>query len=75
MAKEIKMTVVEELGVLHETDNSKLVFSITDVNGVEKYDIRQYFMKKDDTEWQMGKGIRLTEDEMKELVKLAKKIK
>ena len=75
MAKEIKMTVVEEIGTITETENSKLVFRITDVNGVQKYDIRNLYMKKDDTEWQNGKGIRLTEEELKELVKLAKKIK
>lgn len=75
MAKEIKMTVIEELGVISETENSRIVLSITEVNGVQKYDIRQNYKKKDDEDWQTGKGIRLTEEEMKELAKLVKKIK
>lgn len=75
MAKDIEMKVVKEIGTLSEVENAKVMVSITEVNGVEKYDIRQYYKKKDDKEFQIGKGIRLTEDEMKELVKLAKKIK
>lgn len=75
MAKEIVMNVVEEIGTITESENSKLVLRVTEVNGVEKYDIRNLYMKKTDTEWQNGKGIRLTAEELKELCKLAKKIK
>ena len=75
MAKDIEMKIVKEIGTLSEVDNSKIMLALTEVNGVQKYDIRQYYKKKDDKEFQVGKGIRLTEDEMKELVKLAKKIK
>lgn len=64
---EFKMKTIKEIGVVAESEKNKLVLSITEVNGVEKYDLRNYFMKKDSEEWQMGKGVRMTEDELYKL--------
>ena len=75
MAKDIKITIIKEIGIISETKNSKIVLGITEVNGVEKYDLRGYYKKKDSDEWQFGKGIRLTEEELFNLGDLIKKVK
>jgi len=74
MAKEVKITVIKEIATICETAKTKIVLGITEVNGIEKYDLRNYFKNQND-EWQFGKGIRLTEEELFKLGDLIKKVK
>ncbi len=63
------MTTVKKIGVLNDTGKSTTELRITEVNGEEKFDIRGWYEK--DGEERCGKGIRLSEDELRKLVELA----
>lgn len=65
---EVKMTTVKKIGVIKQNDKSAIELRVTDVNGVQKFDIRPWYEK--DGKEQCGKGIRLSEEEMDTLIDL-----
>lgn len=73
MAKEFEMKTVKKIGVIRENDNSTVELRITEVNGIERYDIRPWWEDKDGNE-KAGKGIRLTEEELNKLVELVEEM-
>lgn len=68
MAKEIKFEIVKEIGILSESTKgwTKELNLVSWNNGVPKYDLRDW---NPDHE-KMGKGITLTEDEVRKLKEL-----
>ena len=68
MAKEIKFEIVKEIGILSESTKgwTKELNLVYWNNGVPKYDLRDW---NPDHE-KMGKGITLTEDEVRKLKEL-----
>lgn len=71
MAKEIKFEIVKEIGVLSESTKgwTKELNIVSWNDGAPKYDLRDW----DPNHEKMGKGITLTEDEVRELKKLLNK--
>lgn len=71
MAKEIKFEIVKEIGVLSESTKgwTKELNLVSWNDGVPKYDLRDW----DPNHEKMGKGVTLTEDEVRKLKKLLNK--
>lgn len=68
MAKEIKFEIVKEIGVLSESAKgwTKELNLVSWNDGAPKYDLRDWAPDHE----KMGKGITLTEDEIKKLKEL-----
>lgn len=72
---DFKYEVKEVVGVISKGKSSTKELRLISWNDKDaKYDIRDWWTDKDGNE-KMGKGITLTTDEAKELVKLLKKVK
>lgn len=72
---DFKYEVKEVVGVISKGKSSTKELRLISWNDKDaKYDIRDWWTDKDGNE-KMGKGITLTTDEVKELVKLLKGIK
>lgn len=72
---DFKYEVKEVIGVISKGKSSTKELRLISWNDKDaKYDIRDWWTDKDGNE-KMGKGITLTTDEAKELVKLLKKVK
>lgn len=70
---EVKYEVVKEIGVISENDKSKMLLRIVKWNdGEPKYDLRSWWTDKEGKE-KCGKGITLTKEQLKSLVKVATK--
>ena len=65
MAKEIKFEIVKEIGILSESTKgwTKELNLVSWNNGAPKYDLRDW----DPDHEKMGKGVTLTEDEVRKL--------
>ncbi len=70
---EIKYEIIEELGVLSESAKGwRKELNLISWNGAApKYDLREWAPNRE----KMGKGVTLTEDEVKELCKIIENIK
>ena len=68
MIKEIKFEIVEEIGVISESTKgwTKELNLVSWNDGTPKYDLRDW----DPNHEKMGKGVTLTEDEIRKLKKL-----
>lgn len=68
MAKEIKFEIVKEIGVLSATTKgwAKELNLVSWNDGTPKYDLRDW----DPNHEKMGKGVTLTEDEVRKLKEL-----
>ena len=71
MAKEIKFEIVKAIGVLSESAKgwTKELNLVSWNDGAPKYDLRDW----DPNHEKMGKGVTLTEDEVRKLKKLLDK--
>ena len=71
MAKEIKFEIVKAIGVLSESAKgwTKELNLVSWNDGAPKYDLRDW----DPNHEKMGKGVTLTEDEVRKLKKLLNK--
>ncbi len=68
-AKEFTYEVKAEYGVIGTKGNVNTELRLVEMNGVEKYDIRPWWEDDKGVE-KMGKGIRLTGEELKKLGEL-----
>lgn len=74
MAKEFKYEVKEKLGVISDSGRSSLELRLVSFNDKEpKYDIRPWWEDDKGVE-KMGKGIQLTEDELRTLADIVDKV-
>ncbi len=73
MADEIKFVIIEELGVLSESSKGwRKELNLVSWNGAKpKYDIRDWAPERE----KMGKGITLTDEEIKKLKELLQPMK
>ncbi len=71
---ELTYEVVEKIGVISDNGRNAIELRLVSFNGGDaKYDIRPWWEDDKGVE-RMGKGIRLTEDELKKLADIVDKV-
>ena len=71
---EVKYEVIEKIGVISDNGRASTELRLVSFNdGEPKYDIRPWWEDDKGIE-KMGKGIRLTEDELKKLADIVDKV-